>query len=701
MSNLISGQLLGFSGSKLKFPKSSYCLGEWGHHTNEQQRNPDAVAVYGDREWALDWRPYLINMTPVQNETAKTPVAELKKNNWLRTKQDTYAPVVGITSAQSTCCNVQLYWNSAHTQPIDSSFYDTGTIFKPTQFWQYCKSNLATINSTYSTSYGCAIEVCLWDASGNKFQYGSPTNYHIVAPWETTEVNYSVFIGRPDDVYLIDGVVGDSGKKWKGVLSTPDIFDGIDASFYKLARTGISPMPVTAKYIDGRYRIRSFFYNYAAGNTFNASYDGTSDMSGMANGSNNYQDNDSSTSSGYNGGVFYNNGHYPIVSYNNNYINYGPEGRQAKVYARNCNYTKTSNAPVAEGGYHSLNTFLNCMEAAFGTRYLYSPTMFSSGISSNDTISNEADWKTKGGIKYVYGGNTYYHLWSTNCPYNSSTPWTCTMNRYKSKFQCCEPQIAMSLFVEMGLSEGSSFKWNGGTWRFEKPTAIDENLGINSLLDGEMNCRCYKEINFVPSSYTGYNVTLNLRCCLIEGVDCSGNIFAYYPGGAELVIDYIERGGNNISSFLNRINFWLQPDQTKWGYEDISNSQSNYWYKGYGDTFEFENTHKLVGYGYAVTGRVLNRLPYSPLGVDFATAINVSGGGYIQGKENVGESLVTYGQLLDYSTSGVQGYKTRRELSIRGSADYSFCSPRFLYAFDRLAHPWFTFGCAAQVLLQQ
>lgn len=696
------GTLLSVGGSsKLKFPTNTYCLGEWGHRTNEQQRNPDAISIYGNREWALDWRPYVIDMSPIQGETAKTPVYELKKNNWLRTIDNLYAPVVGITTAQSTCCNVQLYWNSAHTQPIDSNFYATGTIFKPATFWEYCKTNLSTINSTYSTSYSCAIEVCLWDASGNKFQYGATNNYHIVAPWETTSVNYSVFIGRPDDCYLIDGIVGNSGRMWKGVLSGAEIFDGIDPTFYKLARTGISPMPVTAKYIDGRYRIRSFFYNYAAGNTFNASYDGTSDMSGMANGSNNYQDNDSSANSGYNGGIFYNNGHYPIVAYNNTYLNYGPEGRQTKVYARNCNYTKTSNAPVAEGGYHSLNTFLNCMEAAFGTRYLYSPTMFSSGISSNDTISNETEWKTRGGIKYVYGGNTYYHLWNTNCPYNSSSNWSCTLNRYKSKFQCCEPQIAMSLFVEMGLSEGSSFKWNGGTWRFEKPTALNENLKINSLLDGEMNCRCYKEINFVPSSYTGYNVTVNLRCCLIEGVDCSGNIFSYYPGGAELVIDYIERGGNNISSFLNRINFWLQPDQTKWGYEDISNSQSDYWYKGYGNTFEFENTHKLVGYGYAVTGRVLNRLPYSPLGVDFATSINMSGGEYIQGKENVGESLVTYGQLSDYSTSGVQVYKTRRALRFRGRAISSFCSPRCLTAYARLAHPWFAIGCAAQVLLQQ
>lgn len=67
----------------VEYTKPKFCVGEWLENAQSSSLseldNPDALAVFGDKEWAMDWRPYLIDMTAVEGETKKRPVMELKK----------------------------------------------------------------------------------------------------------------------------------------------------------------------------------------------------------------------------------------------------------------------------------------------------------------------------------------------------------------------------------------------------------------------------------------------------------------------------------------------------------------------------------------------------------------------------------------------------------------------------------------------
>lgn len=733
--------LIKFGGSDT-LPKGNYCLGYWANKTPTQRDKVIEKKIVGDRNWILDWRPYLVNMTPVEGEVKKVPVAELKKNNWLRKKDGTYAPVCGITLEQSTACDQQLYWDNAHQYPIDTSFYEdeegsgsgdtsgsgefdssgsydysgSGSgateqpIFKADAFWEYCKTNYVTINSTYGTSYRCGIEVKLYDYDGNEYSYGSHTNYHIVAPWETTSVDYSVFIGRPDDVYLVDRIVGNSGLEWSGIVANEEEFDGIDVSAFKLARTGISPGCSTAKYVNGRFSTRNFFYNYAAGTSNSFGLWGESDCSIMANGSREAIDSGSSIrdDSGYNNAIFWGNGHYPITM-TRGYDSYGCHLKTSAIYARNNNFKESgksfvdSPVPVSEGGYHANNTFLCCMEVAFGTKFLHNNTMFGSGVSSNHPCSNEDEWKLNGGVKYTYNGTTYYKKWSDTCQYNSSYNWSCTMNTHHAKFQCNEPQIAASLMTEMGLYQGSVFTWNGGDWSYSAPTRISQDFDIASLGQGEMNCRIYKKINFTPTSYTGYNVTLNLVCGLMEGVDTCGDILAYANGGCELVC-ISDSKNSSYPSYPVVLNCFLETDQSKWHTEDFysrkdgtATSLENYFFLPYNYTFDFENAYIKVADGVTTSAYSRRKASYAPFASEFVAGYqkddNFDG-------SNKGETFYSNTKIDDYSTTGCgESYRHRRSLRLRSASFLANCSPRSIYVNYRADNPGTINGCLTQVLL--
>ena len=47
-----------------------------------------------------------------------------------------------------------------------------------------------------------------------------------------------------------------------------------------------------------------------------------------------------------------------------------------------------------------MNTYITCLEAFYGTKYLHNALMFGSGISSNDSCSNEENWLQNGGVRY-------------------------------------------------------------------------------------------------------------------------------------------------------------------------------------------------------------------------------------------------------------------------------------------------------------
>jgi len=81
---------------------------------------------------------------------------------------------------------------------------------------------------------------------------------HALLPWETTETKYSIGVGYGQELYLLDNVVGNSGKAWKGIFLKPTIWDGIDVTPWKLARTAICPSPITTV----GNKARCFFFAY-------------------------------------------------------------------------------------------------------------------------------------------------------------------------------------------------------------------------------------------------------------------------------------------------------------------------------------------------------------------------------------------------------------------------------------------------------
>ena len=620
--------------------------------STEQRTETGAVEFAGNREWLLDWRPYLVDMSPVPGEIRKTPVAELKKNNWLRKIDGSYAPVVGITSAQATALNGTsntLYWKSGSAgdkvSATVSAAFDASGNFVPSAFWEYVKNNLSTVNTNAGVTYNYPIEVKVY-VGDQAYEFGAYTAYHIPAPWETTETKYSVFIGRDTDCYLVDGYSETTGEYMRGLTSKPVTVGSneFDPEEFKLSRTGIAPGPCTTK----DDKVRSFFYNYAGTDTNTNGSVGTVSSSTF----------------------FYNNGTYPRTGDASQYT--------TADWSRGCNATGTAGAayPVGEGGYHALNAFLCSIEAGYGTRNLFSTTMFSSGVSSNDTAS-----AANGGLLV----DSTYYKWVENSHglgnYNRASQ---TINNYYSKFQCLEPQIAASLAVEMGVPGNSGFHWNGGTWHWESPTAIS-GYTINGLMSGEMNCRIYKLTDAL--TIRSKLVQCNLRCALVQGVNPVGDIWWHMGGGAELVYLTDGTGSTNYKYF-----FYLEPDQTKWVATNTSEKITS-------GKFDFESSYKNIiggtdgstvgGTGDSSPG---NRTDYCLTRTGYSPVRRSSGD-----VDTTGECCCQYRQISD-DAKGSSGIRSRRRFAFRGNAHLG-CSPRFLYATYRPSNEDVAIGCSAQVLL--
>ena len=194
--------------------------------------SPESNGNFGLVDIADCWRPYLIDCTKNRLEDSRI-VGELKRNNFFRFVDGSFAPTVGITSVQKAECDVELYLDESGTQ-------------------KYCDANnfdaLAFFNE-----FG--MDQKLYNSTGNEVR--------ILRPWETTETNYSIMIGLPCEMYFIDNEIGNSGKRWKGVFSSPITWDGIVAK--KLERTGLSPGPSTT--FGGKFRNYFFLYNTGDPNT--------------------------------------------------------------------------------------------------------------------------------------------------------------------------------------------------------------------------------------------------------------------------------------------------------------------------------------------------------------------------------------------------------------------------------------------------
>lgn len=609
---------------------------------------PDATESAGDPEWLLDWRPYLVDMSAVTGETAKTPVASLQRDNWLRSVDGSFAPVCGVKSTQADALNnlaASLYWNSAKTNLVTAicpGAYDASGNFQAEYFWNYVKDNLSAVNAKAGVTYSCPIEVKLYSGSAT-YEYGAYTDYHIPAPWETTETKYSVFVGRASDVYVVDGYSETTGEHMRGLAAkaVPVGSEGFDPEFYRLHRTGISPGPSTT--VGGK--VRNFFYNYKGADSNTAGHNGTAST-----------------------GIFYNNGTYPRTNDATQY--------STASWSRACNANGTTGVPVpvSEMGYHAMNAFLCSLEAAYGTRNLWAANRFSEGVSANFSAS-----AANGGVSV----DGTWKKWDTSeSTLGVSGNYSVTVNNQYAKFQCMEPQIAASLATEMGIAAGASFHWNGGDWHYEVPSGIGD---VVSLGEGAMNCRIYKLTD--SKTVNSHAVRCNLVCALAEGVNPVGDIWWYCGGGSDLV--YLTNG-TTVTSY--KYWFYLEPDQSKWlaGTEAVT---SNNAYEKHTDGTAFTDegmyTCLVDNSDAGGTGNT-----YCRARTGYTPVRRVSGGGNSQ----QGECCYQYRQIDD-DAKGSSGIRSRRRLMFRGIAAATNCSPRYLFSNNRPSSAYVVIGCAAQVLL--
>ena len=348
--------------------------------------------------------------------------------------------------------------------------------------------------------------------------------------------------------------------------------------------------------------------------------------------------------------------------------------KNAKV-ARACNYDTTLPYPVAEGGYHALNVFLSCMEAAYGTKYLHSDRRFSSGISSNDAANTEANWLEHGGMRSrAQGGSawTYSQFSQSNSPirYTSAaanTDASNLLNRYAPKTLCMEAQMALSMAAELNVAPDTEFQFYGKTYLYKTPA------GATSLLSGRMNARVYRTRVMTIDGWnsrkvaTTFDVQVRLRMPVIEGFNLCGD-FYWYVGGGHEVVDVNTAG---VHTILN----YLECDQTKWG--------AITWPKQQAAEFSFEESYGMIGESVIVANRyVMLRQPFGSWPYGTGTSISTGECGY------------HYEAVLASNNN-----RCRAGVRFRGSALNAYCSGRFVTSSLSVVTCIASSAGSAQVLL--
>lgn len=622
--------------AELKEGVKDYYVGE----NDEVTGDPRFKNCKGNKEFLGEWHPFLIDHTDNTGE-ATHPVGQLMDNNHFRFVSGAFAPTVGITEEMRAACDVQLYTDAEHTTPLTLK---NGVVVTD-------KAGAHPYDAT--EVYNSLGLVDLYDGEGNKVRQ--------LLPWETTETKYSVMIGRYDTLYPVDRQTGESGKVLSGIFKRQVRYDGIDSGKYPLLGTALAPCPVTTV----GNKTRNFFYVYAVGDT-----NTTNGPSGAGESMCSMYVNDGRT--------------YPRISDMTQVSN------MQKARANNADVN--ASLPFAEGGYHGVNTFILCMELLYGTKYLHNKNLFGSGISSNDACNSENTWLGNGGVRCKEQGTEEW----TYRGFGDSTPFghnkkleknnfSWFVNYYRPKEQCMESQMAASWAAEFGIAENTEYEAYGATYRYKNIT------GVKGLADGVMNCKVYRKKIGTCKGYKDantlatYDLELSLRMSLMHGMNVSGDVFAYWGGGCEMVgTNKVQTDGNYNTEQLtkNYIDFYLEPNQSKWVNESAV-SKNNL------GTFGFEAVYGKIGtFGPPILsdGYCKNRLGHTPY--------KIADGG------NMGSWQCFYSWAFPYWSSTLN-QRVRIAVRLRGYAGNSVCSARSLHASYSAATASVTSGGSAQCRIVQ
>lgn len=567
-----------------------------------------------------------------------TPVGKLMKNNLLRFVNGNFAPVVGITQAMYDECTTNAIYtksgNGSYTESYANGAYDADAQ------WEIDKALIAEGHEPTT----------LYKKVGEEYQPVS----HVLRPWETTETKYTIGIAPAHDLYLLDNVKGTSGRYWKGIFTSPRIWDGIDISQYKVARTAIGPCPMTTIGYSEQ-KCRNFFYLYEA------AHENCKSGSGLI--PNN---------------PFYNkNRHYPRIGDIDQLGN--------RNLARDNNADTSKSFPFAEGGWWATNAHIIALELLAETRYIHQANLFGSGISSNDG-TNATNFYTSGGARlrvkgdeaWIYkpiGGRCDPYYYNAN---NGATEMSNLLTGYKPIEATMESQLAASMATELGIAPTESAD-NLNTFKFYGDTYYYMNVpGFAGLQDGDMNVRVYKVQSADVEGFnadgqaTTFEMELVFRMSLFNGANLSGDIWAYNGGGLEMV------GTRETDSMIgHHVDVYLQPDQKKWHNDSI-------WWKNIGESWDFEKTYIKVGeYETLGDSYTLERMSNSPVRIKKAS--NMSQG------ENY--------SMWDNCYWANNGQRARMESLFRGRSLLDYCSARHLYAVHDVQHRYVYIGGTLQALI--
>ena len=610
---------------------------------------------HGTLEWLRQYEFVLCDMTQTDSKTDNGTTyltqryIKLRRDNLLRNAGGDFAPVVVISDSQYADSTLALYTKSGSTYSLYCSAgnYDPVTYVENMLRPFYAGSKTADAIKLYK-----------------KNSDGTYSEAHALLPWETVDNKWSIFLdsfGR--DIYFLDNVQGDSGVVWRGIFSDLSNveggkWDGIDLSQYRIRHTAISPCPVTTVSYGGKTVTRNMFYLKQ----------GMTNCQGGAGNSNCTTMMKDTTRT------------YPRTSDVN--------AVKLLEYARNNNPDPTKPWPCVEGGYNNMSAHVMAQELIHNTKALYGSTMYGSGISSNEKCEDESQFQRSGGTRMklsTASSWTHYKKWGDVAPFKPSastaaTNMTNTLNGEYPKEQCMESLIVLSYAKEFGIAPDTWFTVYGGTYKYVTPD------GCKGLSDGYMNARVYKNIggtvngfNTSTSAAETWKVEVMLRMSVCGGMNLCGDIFAYWPGGVDVIITILN--DQATSRVGNKAEAYAELDQLKWVID--SNTKLDLT-----DNFESQKAYKKIGEIKTYNAWLVSRMSYTPIGIDKTQ----SGG-------SIGEGECCYVNLNNDGYGSDDKVHQRAAVRCRFYAGNSFCAPRSVHANNPASFAYVYIGGSAQVLL--